>query len=134
MDARKVRDRLHYLWFDAGTDWVELMSSALSGSFIPVLLYRGDDQVLGYAWAYAFLCACASFAKIWGVVLELSVLRIIGCVLGMFFWVSLSVAIYRSSGASVSFGCFAVLAVVQGWAWWRIQRYRTMHRASRRAV
>jgi hypothetical protein len=134
MDASTIRARLHYLWYVAETDWVELMSSALSGAFVPVLLYRGDNQVLGYAWAYALLCSCASFAKVWGVVLEVDLLRIIGCALGAFFWASLSVAIYRNAGGSVSFGCFGVLALIQLWAYWRIQRYRTMHRALRRAV
>ena len=130
----RLRKRWHYLWFQAQTDWVELFSAALSGSFVPVLVYRGNSSILGVALPFALLCLMASLCKVVGVTWEVYPLRVAGCALGTAFWTMLSLTLWKNSGLSVSFGCFAVMAGIQVWVNWRLRRHHKMTQLVRRAV
>lgn len=120
---RQLRTRLHYLWFDAPTDWVELLSAMLSAAFGLLLIYRGPNaNALAYAYAYAALCYASSSCKVFGVLFEWRKVRIVGLWLGTIFWVTLSFVLLIGTPGSISWLCFAVLAAVQMWAAWRISR------------
>jgi hypothetical protein len=66
-----IRGRLRYLWCDLDPAGVELLSAALSATFVVLLLYRPRGATpLEHAGAYAGLCAAAAAAKALGVLTE----------------------------------------------------------------
>jgi hypothetical protein len=115
--------RLRYLWSGLDPAGVELVSAALSASFAVLLAYRRPGTTpLEHAYVYAALCAIASGTKIVGVVLELRASRLFGLALGAVFWTTLSWVLVRGNSNSIAWLCFAVLALVQAWAGWRVWR------------
>jgi NADH:ubiquinone oxidoreductase subunit 2 (subunit N) len=118
-----LRARLYYLWFELDPAGVELLSAALSATFVVLLLYRRTGTTpLDHAHAYAGMCGLASAAKVVGVVLEVRALRLVGLALGAVFWATLSYVLLRGNSNSIAWLCFAVLALAQGWGWWRVVR------------
>jgi hypothetical protein len=118
-----IRGRLRYLWCDLDPAGVELLSAALSATFVVLLLYRPRGATpLEHAGAYAGLCAAAAAAKALGVLTERRALRLFGLGLGAIFWTTLSFVLVRANSNSIAWLCFAVLALSQFWAWWRVVR------------
>lgn len=116
----RTRRRLRYLWCDLDPAGVELLSAALSSTFVVLLLYRRPGTTpLEHAHAYAGMCGLAAAAKVAGVVLEVRALRLLGLALGAIFWTTLAYVLLRINSGSIAWLCFAVLALAQGWAWWR---------------
>lgn len=120
-DARRAR--LRYLWCAMPTEGIELLSAALSGTFAILLLKAGANaNAIEHAYAFAALCLTASACKVVGVVFERTALRIVGLLLGNIFWVTLSGVIVVTVPGSITWLCFAILALAQLWAVWRLVR------------
>lgn len=111
----RLRARLRYLWDDAPPDGVELLSAALSATFAVLLVYNGSNTVQHAYW-FAALSAVAAGLKYVGVLLEHPALRVTGLLLGTIFWVTLAGVFASSVPGSISWLCYAVLALAQLWA------------------
>jgi len=113
----RLRARLQYLWNDAPPDGVELLSASLSATFAVLLVYNGGTaNAVQHDYWFAALSATAAALKLAGVLLEYLPLRVAGLLLGTIFWVTLSGVFVASVPGSISWLCFAALAIAQLWA------------------
>lgn len=113
----RLRARLHYLWAEAPPDGVELLSASLSATFAVLLVYNGSaTNAIQHVYWFAALCALAAALKLVGVLLEHTALRVAGLLLGLIFWVTLAGAAVSSVPGSITWLCYAVLALAQLWA------------------
>jgi hypothetical protein len=104
------------------TEGIEVLTGMMSAAFGIMLLYWGDES-LGFSYSiwYAILCFLAAFLKLWGVVWQRTLPRILGLFAGIVVWGSVTAA-FLSVEYSISWLAFLVLGLVQGWALWRIGR------------
>lgn len=121
-----AREQIRALWSDMKPDLVEVLTAFISLSFGAILAFRGrDSNALGAgATFYALLCFTAAACKLVGWAYRLAVLRIAGLLLGVIFWVTVSTAFLLTIPGSISWLCFAVMAVAQLWAVRQVVRQR----------
>ncbi len=113
----RLRARLHYLWNDAPPDGVELLSASLSATFAVLLVYQGQQaNAVQHSYWFAALCTVSAGLKFAGVLFEYLPLRVAGLLLGLIFWVTLAGVFAASVPGSISWLCYAVLALAQLWA------------------
>lgn len=112
-----LRRRLAYLWGDMDSTGIELLSASLSLTFAILLAKQGGNaNAIEHAYWFAALCFTAALLKFGGVLFEITLLRIAGLGLGTVFWLTLAGVLAATVPGSITWLCFAVLALAQLWS------------------
>jgi len=112
----RLRARCRYLWRDADSAGIELLSAALSLGLALNLLWPVDG---GGAppprWGWGSIALAAGALKIAGVVAELRPPRIVGLILGAGFWSGFALSYGFAAGTPI-WVPYALLALTQVWS------------------
>lgn len=122
-ETARLRRRIGHLWSGMDSTGIELLSASLSLTFAILLAQQGGDaDTIEHAYFFAAMCLTASLLKFGGVLYEITLLRIAGLGLGTVFWVTLAGVFLGGVRGSITWLCFAVLALAQLWAISRVAR------------
>lgn len=121
----RLRRRFGVLWNETDSTGIELLSAALSSSFAVLLIREGRNaNALDHGYFFAAICMVAATLKLGGVVIENAPVRVLGLLVGVIFWVTLAGVFVTTVPGSITWLCFAILAVAQLWSAKRVVQTR----------
>lgn len=109
----------------------ELLTAALSLWFAAVFLASDSPNRPQPVALWSLWCGCAGVCKIAGVYPTLvgrepgrwlRRVRVLGSLLGLIFWIVLAVALFLLARGGIAWGGYALIAVAQGLALYRLTR------------
>lgn len=114
--------RVRHLWRNSHPDTIEILTGFISLWYAFVLTLPTTRS--GPAWRYVFAlwALSAALCKLIGVVYELQAVRLLGLALGVGFWTVLAFVFALAVKGGITWGGFVLLALAQGWCWWRVYR------------